>query len=148
VAQTGLRALDSPTLYRMERGSEADRAAARAILDARIVRWTKRSWSTRRIANEIDCSHTVIVRRQARLGVKSLNHGGAGFGNPVSKPPNGSKPESRPGVNKWSRAVERVSAKCPMKQLTDDELAELRGAATFLSHYCSGEQVRRQGNGR
>jgi ParB-like chromosome segregation protein Spo0J len=46
--------------------------------------------------------------------------------------------DARPGVSKWSRAVQGVSKRCPVGELTDDELDELLGAATFLANYCRG----------
>jgi hypothetical protein len=50
----------------------------------------------------------------------------------------------RPGANRWSRQVQKISGTCPIDKLTDDELAELHGAATFLRDYCKGEQIRRR----
>jgi ParB-like chromosome segregation protein Spo0J len=46
--------------------------------------------------------------------------------------------KTRPGVSKWSRAVQRVSKACTEAELTNDELDELLGAATFLANYCRG----------
>jgi hypothetical protein len=54
------------------------------------------------------------------------------------------KPPIRPGINKWSRRVQAVSANCPMSELTDDEVNEILGAATFLRNYCLGELIRRK----
>jgi hypothetical protein len=52
-------------------------------------------------------------------------------------------PPSRPGATEWSHIVQRVSASCPIEELTDDEVKELHGAATFLRDYCQGEVMTR-----
>jgi len=53
-------------------------------------------------------------------------------------------PAVRPGVSKWSRRVEAISAQCPVPDLTDDEVRELLGAAVFLARYCQGVLTTRE----
>lgn len=55
-----------------------------------------------------------------------------------------SKKPARDGVTTWSRRVQNVSAKCPMDDLTTEQVRELHGAATFLLDYCNGELRRRK----
>jgi len=50
---------------------------------------------------------------------------------------------SRPGATNWSQRVQRISADCPMRELDDEQLAELEGAAEYLFAYCKGESIRR-----
>jgi hypothetical protein len=45
----------------------------------------------------------------------------------------------RPGATQWSRAVQRVTARVPMDDLTDDQVDELEGAADYLKVYCLSE---------
>ena len=85
--------------------------------------------TTRVLAETLGVSHATIANDRRRL-VK----GGKGF--------------TRPGVSTWSRRVQTVSAKVPMGDLTDDEVSELHGAATFLRDYCAGELINREGEGR
>lgn len=62
---------------------------------------------------------------------------------PAPPAPKPSKPTPREGISNWSRRVQRVSADCPMSDLTVAEVEELHGAATFLRDYCQGELMRR-----
>jgi hypothetical protein len=56
---------------------------------------------------------------------------------------------TRPGVNRWSRRVQNVSLQVPIDELTEDEVEELLGAATFLADYCRGSLIaRRKNDGR
>jgi transposase len=50
---------------------------------------------------------------------------------------------TRPGVTTWSRRVQNISHKVPMDYLSDEEVKELHGAATFLRDYCQGELIKR-----
>jgi hypothetical protein len=56
-------------------------------------------------------------------------------------------PAARPGVNEWSRKVQDVSAEIPLHALTDDEVKEVHGAATYLRDYCQQELERRGHDG-
>jgi hypothetical protein len=88
-----VRALDSPTLYLLEQAGEI----AREILDGRIIEWTAQDWTTRKIAAEVGCSQQAIVKRQARLGVKSSDpRGGARFDNRVVKTETAPRPPGDP----------------------------------------------------
>lgn len=62
----------------------------------------------------------------------------------ATKAPKRATKPPRAGVTTWSRRVQNVSAKCPMDDLTTDEVEELLGAATFLRDYCKGELIRRK----
>jgi hypothetical protein len=52
-------------------------------------------------------------------------------------------PSARSGGTTWSKRVQTVSLKCPMADLTTEEVEELLGAAKFLRDYCQGELIRR-----
>jgi len=51
------------------------------------------------------------------------------------------------GLTEWSRGVQAVSASCPVEELSDEELTDLLGAATYLRDYCRGEQKERENHG-
>lgn len=54
------------------------------------------------------------------------------------------EPVERSGVTDWSRSVQDISARLPIEDLADDELAELLGAVEFLHNYIKGETTLRQ----
>lgn len=58
---------------------------------------------------------------------------------PVDPAPGPGPLAERTGTTEWSSRVQAVSSECPMEDLTDDEVRELLGAATFLRDYCHGE---------
>lgn len=51
------------------------------------------------------------------------------------------------GLTEWSQRVQAVSATCPINRLSDKELNDLQGAATYLRDYCLAEQQRREDHG-
>jgi hypothetical protein len=65
--------MPSAQLYMLERAGEM----ARDILDERIVEWTREGWTQQRVADELGCSQQAISKRQARLGVKSIDPRGS-----------------------------------------------------------------------
>ena len=50
---------------------------------------------------------------------------------------------SRPGATSWSQRVQQISADCPINNFSDDQVAELWGAAKYLYDYCRGTIIMR-----
>lgn len=62
---------------------------------------------------------------------------------PIYRAPDPGPLPERPGINAWSRRVQAVTAECPISELSDDEVGELLGAATYLAEHCQSELNRR-----